>query len=142
MKTRAMKVLAMMGLVVGVWAIVAAAGGMDGKPSVATLPPVVVKTIPQSGDTAVDAKSVKEIRVTFSKKMTDKTWSWSQIANDTFPKVTGDIRYDKDGMTCICPVELEPGKTYVSWLNSERFHNFKDADGQPAVPYLLVFETK
>ena len=142
MKTRAMKVLAMMGLVVGVWAIVAAAGGMDGKPSVATLPPVVVKTIPQSGDTAVDAKSVKEIRVTFSKKMTDKTWSWSQISNDTFPKVTGDIRYDKDGMTCICPVELEPGKTYVSWLNSERFHNFKDADGQPAVPYLLVFETK
>jgi len=142
MKTKSMKVLAVVTLAVGVWAMVATAGGMDSKPSVATLPPVVVKTVPQSGDTAVDAKAVKEIRVTFSKKMTDKSWSWSQISKDTFPKITGDIRYDKDGMTCVCPVELEPGRTYVSWLNSEKFHNFKDADGQPAVPYLLVFETK
>jgi hypothetical protein len=28
------------------------------------------------------------------------------------------------------------------WLNSENFGNFKDAEGHPAVPYLLVFETK
>jgi len=27
------------------------------------------------------------------------------------------------------------------WLNSEKFDNFKDADGRPAVPYLLVFKT-
>jgi RNA polymerase sigma-70 factor (ECF subfamily) len=39
-------------------------------------------------------------------------------------------------------VKLEPGKTYVSWLNSQKFGNFKDADGQSAVPYLLVFETR
>jgi hypothetical protein len=38
-------------------------------------------------------------------------------------------------------VKLEPGKTYVIWLNSQKFRNFKDKDGQPAVPYLLVFET-
>ena len=39
-------------------------------------------------------------------------------------------------------MKLEAGKTYVSWLNSEKFKNFKDAEGKPAVPYLLVFETK
>jgi RNA polymerase sigma-70 factor (ECF subfamily) len=40
------------------------------------------------------------------------------------------------------PVKLEPGKTYVIWLNSQKFGNFKDTDGKSAVPYLLVFETK
>ena len=112
------------------------------KPSVKTLPPVVVKTVPQAGDTSVDAAKTKEIRVTFSKDMLDQTWSWSQISDDTMPKMTGKCRYDADKRTCIAPVALEPGKTYVLWLNTEKFRNFKDADGQSAVPYLLVFETK
>jgi RNA polymerase sigma-70 factor (ECF subfamily) len=112
------------------------------KPSVKNMPPAVVKTVPQAGDMAVDAQATKEIRVTFSKDMTDKSWSWSQISDATMPKITGDIRYDKDKRTCIAPVTLEPGQTYVLWLNSDNFHNFKDADGMPAVPYLLVFETK
>jgi hypothetical protein len=111
-------------------------------PSVKSMPPVVVKTVPQAGDVAVDAKTTKEIRVTFSKNMTDKSWSWSQISDETMPKITGEIRYDKDQRTCIAPVTLEPGHTYVLWLNSNNFHNFKDADGRPAVPYLLVFETQ
>ena len=41
-----------------------------------SMPPVVVKTSPQSGDTAVDP-SLKEIHVTFSKDMmTNNMWSW------------------------------------------------------------------
>jgi RNA polymerase sigma factor (sigma-70 family) len=110
--------------------------------SVKTLPPVVVRTVPAAGDVSVDATKTSEIRVTFSKDMADNSWSWSQISDETFPKITGKIRYDKDKRTCILPVKLEPGKTYVIWLNSEKFENFKDADGKPAVPYLLVFETK
>jgi RNA polymerase sigma-70 factor (ECF subfamily) len=112
------------------------------KLSVQSLPPVVVRTVPRSGDKQVDAAKVKEIRVTFSKRMRDQSWSWSGISDDTFPKATGKIRYDADRMTCTLPVRLAPGKTYAIWLNSEKHHNFKDADGQPAVPYLLVFETK
>lgn len=111
-------------------------------PSVQALPPVVVKTVPMSGDTAVDAAKVTEIRVTFSKPMTDKSWSWSQISDATALPIKGDIKFDADGKTCIAPVKLEPGKTYVSWLNSQKFGNFKDKDGHAAVPYLLVFETK
>ena len=116
--------------------------GAEDKPSVKTLPPVVAQTVPASGDTLVDASKVKEIRVTFSKPMTDKSWSWSQISDDTFPKSDKQPHYEKDGKTCVYPVTLQPGRTYAIWLNSEKFHNFKDSDGRPAVPYLLVFETK
>lgn len=111
-------------------------------PSVKALPPVVVKTVPVSGDTAVDAEKVTEIRVTFSKPMTDKSWSWSQFSDATALPIKGDVKYDANGKTCLAPVKLEPGKTYVSWLNSAKFGNFKDKEGQSAVPYLLVFETK
>jgi RNA polymerase sigma factor (sigma-70 family) len=122
-------------------------GGADARDkdagvSVKNLPPVVVRTEPQSGDTKVDATKVSEVRVTFSKEMTDQSWSWAQLSDDTFPKMTGKPSYDKERRTCTLPVKLEPGKTYVLWLNSEKFGNFKDPSGQSAVPYLLVFETK
>jgi RNA polymerase sigma-70 factor (ECF subfamily) len=114
----------------------------DGGISVKSLPPVVVRTEPQSGDTKVDATKVTEIRVTFSKEMTDQSWSWSQISEDTFPKTTGKPSYDKERRTCTLPVKLEAGKTYVIWVNSEKFTGFKDASGQSAIPYLQAFETK
>ena len=110
--------------------------------SVQSMPPAVIKTLPQAGETRIDAAKVTEIRVTFSKEMMDKSWSWSQISADTFPEVNGKPSYEKGNLTCVLPVKLEPGKTYVIWLNSEKFTHFKDAGGRPAVPYLLVFETK
>ena len=88
------------------------------------------------------AAKVTEIRVTFSKEMADRAWSWAQVSDDTFPKVTGKPHYEKDRRTCVLPVKLEPGKTYVFWLNSEKFPGFRDTDGRPSVPYLLVFETR
>jgi hypothetical protein len=111
--------------------------------SVATLPAVVVKTVPQAGDIKVDP-NITEIRVTYSKRMLDKSWSWGQISNETMPPTTGDPRYLPDGKTCVLPVKLEPGRTYVLQLNSltGKFANFKDRKQQPAVPYLLVFQTR
>jgi RNA polymerase sigma-70 factor (ECF subfamily) len=111
--------------------------------SVRTVPPVVVKTVPTAGAADVDPATT-EIKVTFSKDMTDKSWSWSSLSDDTFPKTAGDdpIHYEKDKRTCVLKVKLEAGKTYAVWVNSEKFANFKDADGRPAVPYLLVFQTK
>ncbi len=117
------------------------AAAQRGRLSVQTMPPVVVKTVPQSGDVKVDA-SLEEIQVTFSKEMADGTWSWSQVSTDTFPETTGKPKYLEDKKTCVLPVKLEPRKTYVIWLNSEKFRNFRDAKGQPSVPYLLVFETR
>jgi len=111
--------------------------------TVQKLPPVVVKTAPLSGAEDVDP-GLSEIKVTFSKEMADGSWSWSQLSDETFPKTVGDkpIHYEKDKRTCVLKVRLEAGKTYAIWLNSEKFTNFKDTDGRPAVPYLLVFKTK
>ena len=83
----------------------------------ATLPPVVVKTVPQAGDVKVDP-NITEIRVTYSKRMEDGSWSWGQISDDTMPKTTGKPHYLADGKTCVLPVKLEPGHTYVLQLNS------------------------
>jgi hypothetical protein len=122
-------------------AVAAAALGWGTKVNVAALPPVVVRTVPQSGDTAVDP-TLNEVRVTFSKDMKDQSWSWVKITSDSMPEFTGKVHYLPDKRTCVAPVKLEPGHAYAIGFNSEKFQNFKDASGQPALPYLLVFETR
>jgi hypothetical protein len=109
--------------------------------SVDSVPPVVVKTFPQAGATDVDP-TITELTVTFSKDMMDKSWSWSKLNDETFPQATGKAHYADDHRTCVLPVKLEPGKTYAIWLNSANFGKFKDTNGQSAIPYLLVFQTK
>ena len=109
---------------------------------VKSMPPVVIKTIPKAGDTSVDP-SLKEIRVTFSKDMmTDNMWSWVMISKESFPIIIGQVKYLNDKRTCVAPVKLEPGRTYVVWFNSKKYNAFRDTDNNPAVPYLLVFETR
>lgn len=113
-----------------------------GTVSVKSMPPSVIKTVPQSGDTAVDP-ALSEISVTFSKDMmTDRMWAFCQISNETTPQKAGEIHYQSDKRTCVMPVKLEPGKTYVVWCNRGQYNSFRDTANNPAVPYLLVFETK
>ena len=133
-----MKIKTMIGLVAAVIAIgVMRLQAQD----IETLPPVVVKTVPEAGARDV-ASGTTEIRVTFSKKMKDGAWSWSTVWQDSSPEIIGKPKYEGDGKTCVIKVKLEPGKTYGYWINSEKFKNFKDASGKPAVPYLLAFQTK
>jgi RNA polymerase sigma-70 factor (ECF subfamily) len=108
--------------------------------SLQSAPPVVVRTAPVAGSTDVDP-SLTEIRVTFSKPMQDGSWSWSTWGEENYPEGTGEPRYLPDGRTCVLPVKLQPDKFYAIWLNSDKFHNFKDDTGRPAVPYLLTFVT-
>jgi RNA polymerase sigma-70 factor (ECF subfamily) len=109
--------------------------------TIESAPPVVVKTVPQAGAGDVEPATA-EIRVTFSRPMQDGNWSWSTASKDTFPKTAGKPKYLDDKRTAVLPVKLEPGRTYAIWLNSQRFRNFKGTNGEPAVPYLLVFKTK
>ena len=48
--------------------------------------------------------------------MMGESWSWSQISEEAFPKASGKPHYEKDRRTCVLPVRLEPGKTYVLYL--------------------------
>jgi Protein of unknown function (DUF4019)/Bacterial Ig-like domain len=111
------------------------------KITVKIMPPSVVKTVPRAGDTKVDP-ALKEITVTFSKDMMTKNmWAWCSQSPETFPKTGKNIRYLKDKRTCVLPVKLEPGKTYVIGINSRISNSFRDTGNNPAVPYLLVFQT-
>ncbi len=109
--------------------------------SIETMAPVVVKTFPVAGSDNV-APGVVEIKVTFSKPMTDNSWSWSSAWKDSTPEGIGKPHYEADHKTCVLKVKLQPNTTYGFWINSQKFTNFKDADGRPAVPYLLAFKTK
>jgi RNA polymerase sigma-70 factor (ECF subfamily) len=115
--------------------------GDEGRKSVATARPSVVKTVPQCGDTQVDPQT-REISVTYSKEMMDKNWSFATADEGEYPETVGQPKYLADKKTCVIEVKLKPKTTYAIWLNSDKFHDFKDKDGRPAVPYLLVFETK
>ena len=106
-----------------------------------SMPPVVVKTVPEAGRQDV-APGETEIRVTFSKEMMDKSWSPSTAWENSTPPLVGEPKYDADHKTWVAKVRLEPGKTYGYWINSQKFGNFKDAKGKSAVPYLLTFKTK
>ena len=123
------------------WATTAAEPRAEGEDKkVSDAPAVVVKTEPAAGSEGVDP-GTKEIRITFSKTMADKTWSWATDTDKGAILPGGNIRYDKDKKTCIMDVKLKPETTYATWINAGKFQNFKDADGTPSVPYLLVFRT-
>lgn len=103
--------------------------------------PVVVKTIPEAGTKDV-SPGVMEIKITFSKEMTDQSWSCSTAWKDSLPEAIAKPRYETDRKTCVLGVKLLPNKPYGYWINSQNFHGFKDKQGHSAVPYLLVFQTK
>ena len=113
----------------------------SGPISATSIPPVVVKTVPEAGSKDVSPGEF-EIKVTFSKEMRDRSWSWSTAWENSTPEDLGKPRYEADHKTCVLKVKLEPNKTYGFWLNSEKFTGFRDKQGRPAVPYLLVFQTK
>ncbi len=107
----------------------------------ADVAPVVVRTDPVSGTYDV-APGVREVHVTFSKPMMDQAWSWATAWQGSSPEIIGTPRYEADHRTATITVKLDPGKTYGWWINSDNFRNFQDTDRHPAVPYLLIFQTR
>jgi hypothetical protein len=103
--------------------------------------PAVVETFPITGSTDVDP-SISEISVTFDEPMTDGNWSWAYTNKNKFPEMTGQPYYIPGHKKNILPVQLESNKEYEIWINSEKFRNFKDIAGNPAIPFRLVFKTR
>jgi hypothetical protein len=72
----------------------------------------------------------------------DHHWTWAMHTKESFPDMTGQPRYLSDGRTCVLPVSLKPGKVYAVWLNTDQLQSFRDRHAQPALPYLLIFQTR
>jgi len=102
---------------------------------------VVVKTFPEAGTPDVD-HNITEIKVTFNKDMKDKSWSWCTTGKDAFPEINGKPYYMNDKQTCVLPVHLKARMKYAIWINTTTYKNFRDANGNPSIPYLLEFKTK
>src|ERR1700680_2702142 len=87
----------------------AGTAGLADDVTLKSVPPVVVKTVPEAGTSEVDPK-LTEIKVTFSKDMQDGTWSWSTLSKESFPTLDGKPKYLRDKRTCELPVTLQTGK--------------------------------
>jgi len=106
-----------------------------------TTAPRVVTTSPPNGSLNVDP-DLKEISVTFNEEMRDGNWSWAYTVKSRFPDIIGTPFYSDNSTKNRLPVKLESNKDYEIWINSEKFRNFKDKSGNPAIPFRLVFKTK
>ncbi|MEM1176674.1 MAG: Ig-like domain-containing protein [Pseudomonadota bacterium] len=104
-------------------------------------PPSVTHTVPSADSQGIDP-ALGEIRVSFDEKMMPGSWSWATRGVDAFPEITGSPRWEADQRTAVLPVSLKPGVTYEIMINSPKHRNFKDAAGNPAVPYALRFSTR
>src|SRR6266850_1521809 len=93
---------------------------MEVTPDAETLPPVVVRTSPVSGARDV-APGLVELSVTFSKNMVDESWSWCTVWENSMPEIIERAHYLSDRRTCVIKAKLEPGRTYATWLNSDKF---------------------
>lgn len=105
------------------------------------LPPVVIKTVPESGATDVPPGPI-EVRVTFSKTMRDASWSFycaSEI--DSAGLYGSKPRFESDRRTFVMKVNTQPNRSYAFWANSPTHNNFRDAKGNRGLPYLIVFKT-
>ncbi len=102
--------------------------------------PKVIATNPKNGATSVDP-AMSKITVTFSRPMKNYSWSWVREDENSFPELTEKTHY-VDEKTCVLPVKLRPGKSYVIWINSPIYKNFRDPNGNAAEPYRIEFTTR
>lgn len=103
-------------------------------------PPHVVAFDPPLGATNVDpARTV--LAVTFDRPMDRDGWAWVIEDKSTAPDI-GESTWDAAVRTNSAPVKLEPGKTYVVWINSPQYSYFKDPQGRVATPVRWSFTTR
>jgi hypothetical protein len=100
--------------------------------------PKVVSTSPPQG--ARVPPSVSELKVSYDHRMA-ASWSFATGGEKAFPELWGNPSLSDDHITITLPIRLEPNRTYVVWMNTDRYKNFKSEDGAAAEPYRLTFST-
>lgn len=102
--------------------------------------PTVVETRPAQGAADVDPR-LSEIVVRFSAPMQPMGYAVSREDAATFPRITAQPRQTETLDAFAIPVALEPGRTYVVWLNGQGRKDFRDREGRAAEPFRLEFRT-
>lgn len=102
--------------------------------------PEIVSLDPANGAQSV-SPGLKELRVTFNMPMKGG-FSWTG-GGTQFPTLVDGKRpyWTDDRLTCVLPVELEPGKEYRLGLNSRSARNFQSESGVPSEPVIYTFKT-
>jgi RNA polymerase sigma-70 factor (ECF subfamily) len=108
-------------------------------PSAAGSPPAIATLEPPAGATDVDP-ALAALRVTFDRPM-QEGWSWVTEGSG-FPPSAGAATMSADRRQAMLPVRLEPGRSYVVWLNSETYQGFRDERGTPLAPFRWTFSTR
>ncbi len=106
--------------------------------SVRAAAPKVVKASPDNGQTDVDP-ATSEIRIEFDQAMSHNGWSIVG-GGPNFPKIMGRPHWI-NAKTIAIRVQLVPNHDYWLSINSDRFKNFRGANGESAEPYPISFTT-
>jgi len=101
-------------------------------------PPKVISTFPPTE--AVVPAGIQQISITYDRPMM-ASWSFVTGGEKSMPEIDGGPSLSDDKRTISVPVKLRPNSTYVIWMNSDRYKNFKDEQGVSATPYRLTFTT-
>lgn len=102
--------------------------------------PHVVSVEPANGATNVDP-NLKEIKVTFDRRMNPTSWSFCQKSDVDFPEFVGRPSYNKEQTVIIVPVRLRPECTYNLYLNSPPYCGFTSEAGGVLKAYHYTFTT-
>ena len=110
------------------------------QPGTESEPPHVVAFDPPLGATNVDPARTT-LAVTFDRAMDREGWAWVIESKSTAPDI-GESSWDVEVRTNTAPVRLEPGRTYVVWINSPQYSYFKDPQGRASTPVRWSFTTR
>jgi len=102
--------------------------------------PRVVAVDPPAGAIGIEPGR-RLLSVTFDREMDRDGWAWLREGPESAPELTGKMSFDASGRTHSVEAELEPGRTYVLWINNEEIQHFRDTRGVPAVPFRWTFTT-
>jgi len=102
--------------------------------------PQVAKSVPENGDINVDP-NLREIRITFDQAMSPRGQSVVG-GGDSFPELLGKNPGKWRGSrTFALRVKLKPNHDYRLSFNNQTFKNFRNRQGESAIPYPLQFRT-
>jgi hypothetical protein len=103
------------------------------------VPPKVVKTIPENGDTNVKPGPMK-VRIQFDQDMGAGMSLSTAGGPEKYPETVGKAQW-VGKRTLVMTAKLQPNHEYVIGVNISPYVNCKNINGESAESYLLSFKT-